>query len=182
MKKKILFSLIMCAALLAFTGCASTVGLSASKVKKACTEGEWLSPSEGTLVFGYCTAWNDFLQQNPNIGYKFHNVNARVESYWCVLFNLTFNVSFLEPLPVGSELKLFSSTYSNGRNTTTYYYGIAGVDVVCDKPGLLFYNGGEENPKDELKALKMLYTYFKGTGSEWEQTILDRMEELNNEK
>ena len=183
MKKKIVFSLIMGLALLFFTGCVSTRGLSASKIKKACADGEWLSPKEGTLVFGYCEAWNDFLQQNPDLGYKFYNVNRRTESTTILLVTISSNVSFLQPLPVGSELKLFSTTVSNGRDTTTTYYGIAGVDVVCTKPGLMYYNTyGAYSSKDELKALKILYKYFKGSGLEWELAILDRMEELKNEQ
>ena len=183
MKKKILLTLIVGTLLLGLTGCVSTGGLSASQIKKASTQGEWLSPAEGTLVFGYSRSWNDFLQQNPELGYKFYRVNWREESHWLILFSISENVCFLEPLPVGSELKLFSSTSFSGNNRTTYYYGISGVDVVCDKPGLLFYNSeGGESPKAELKALKLLYNYFKGTGSEWEQVILDRMEELKDEK
>ncbi len=183
MKKKIVFSLILGAAILFLTGCVSTKGLSSSKIKKACANGDWLSPTEGTLVFGYCQDWNDFLQQNPEFGYKFYNINRRTESTRILSIEImSSNVTFLEPLPVGSELKLFSTTVQKGNTITDTFFGIAGVDVVCNKPGLLYYSLKGYKAKDEFNALKMLYKYFKNSGSEWELAILDRMEELKNEQ
>ncbi|SEP69437.1 hypothetical protein SAMN04487977_101138 [Treponema bryantii] len=182
MKKKLCFSLILGVAILFLTGCVSTKGLSSSKIKKACANGDWLSPKEGTLVFGYCEDWNDFLQQKPEFGYKFYNINRRTESTRILLIEIQSNVTFIEPLPVGSELKLFSKTSQSGNTITTTYYGIAGVDLVCNKPGLLYYSTTGYKAKDELSALKMLYKYFKKSGSEWELAILDRMEELKNEQ
>ena len=187
MKKKIAFSLILGAAILFLAGCASTYGLSVGKVKKACANGDWLGPTEGTIVFGYCEGWNDFLQQKPEFGYKFYSVNKRTETTYMLFFYLVKNVCFIEPIPVGSELKLFSKTvsdtdYRGVTSSKTTWYGVGGVDVVCNKPGLLYYSPSGYSVKDELNGLKMLYKYFKNSGSEWEQTILDRMEELKNEK
>ena len=184
--KKIFFSLILCGAVLFLTGCVTTRGLSSGKIRKACENGEWLSPTEGTIVFGYCENWDDFLQQKPEFGYKFYNVNRRTETTYILFISVDKNVCFLKPLPVGSELKLFSETATRtdtrGTSTTVTWYGIAGVDVVCNKPGLLYYSTSGYKAKDELNGLKMLYKYFKNSGSEWEQTILDRMEELKNEQ
>lgn len=182
MKKKIVFSLILGVAILYLTGCVSTTGLSSTKIKKACANGDWLSPTEGTIVFGYCEDWNDFLQQNPEVGYKFYNINRRTESTHILFITIKKNVCFIEPLPVGSELKLFSETVTTTHESRTTYYGIAGVDVVCNKPGLIYYSKTGYKAKDELNALKMLYKYFKNSGSEWELAILDRMEELKNEQ
>ena len=186
MKKKLGFLTVLCVTVLFLTGCVSTWGLSSSKIKKACANGEWLSPEEGTLVFGYCEGWDAFLQQKPEFGYRLMNINRRTESVYYILVEITKNVNFLEPLPVGSELKLFSKTtrYTDGSGThiTTTYYGIGGVDLVCNKPGLLYYSPSGYKAKDELNGLKMLYKYFKNSGSEWESAILDRMEELKNEK
>lgn len=183
--KKNLFAVFTAIALLCITGCASTSGLTVSQVKKASTNGDFLSPKEGALVFGYNEIWNEFLQQNPELGYKFYKANWYDDSHTIVLVTIVNSLAFLEPLPLGSELKLYSTTGYVGDTRQTTYYGIAGVDLVLNKPGLVFY-GAYSSDKDrdeaELSALKLLLNYFKGTGSEWETEILNRMEELNNAK
>lgn len=180
--KKLAFAL--CAAVLAsmLTACVSTGGLSPSKVKKATQNGEWPSASDHALLFGYCEGWDDFLQQNPDLGYQFYEANYRTESHSFILFTIAESVEFLEPLPLGTELKLFSTEGYSGNTRTTTYYGIAGVDVVLTKPGLFFYGEDTAKHKYEKKALKLLYKYFKGTGSDWETLIVERMEELKNAK
>ncbi len=92
MQKKLVFFIILSAAILFLTGCVSTRGLSSSKIKKACENGDWLSPKEGTLVFGYCEGWNEFLQQNPDYGYKFYNINRRFEWTYILMISISKNV------------------------------------------------------------------------------------------
>lgn len=182
MKKKIAFALLS-GLLFCLTSCASTYGLTQAKVKKALKEGTWGLPKNSALLFSSDFAYNDFLQQNPKFGYKFYPTTCRSESVPLLLVEVvTGSVSFIEPLPIGAELKLFSKTETKGRCITTTYYGIAGVDVVLDKPGLFYYAPDDPERKDELTALKILYNYFKGSNSEWESVIANRIEELKDAK
>ena len=176
-----MFTIGFAALLLAMlASCATTKGMTMSKVKKTLKKGEWASPENSTLFFTSNTEYNDFLQQNPDIGYNFYTLIGR-EEYVYVLFNIpTGSVGFIEPLPVGSELKLFSETKYYGRDSTTNYYGIAGVDVVLTEPGLYYYGKDNEKHSKELSCLKILAKYFKG--SEWEKVISDRIEEIKNAK
>lgn len=186
MNKKIIFAMLTGIVLLCLSGCASTGGAkSESSIKKEIKNSEFLGPKEGALLFGHNVVWSEFLQQNPEYGYKLYKTNWRDESTTIVLVTIVNNMTFLEPLPVGSELKLYKTSYYSGNTHYTDYYGIAGVDIVLNKPGLFFYGDNYEE-KDraeaELKALEILYKYFKGTGSEWETEIVNRMEELKNAK
>ena len=185
MKKKLAYGMLAGLLMLCLTSCVSTstAGLSQSKVKKALKEGNWGTPENSALLFTPNSAYNDFLQQNPKFGYKFYKTTTRTEVTNLFIFSIvTGSVAFVEPLPVGSELKLFSSTTGSGNSITTTYFGIAGVDVVLNKPGLFYYNPYDIEGKNELKALKVLYKYFKGSDSAWEHVIADRIEELKNAK
>lgn len=185
--KKIINGLLAVFLAAALTGCASTKGITCSKAGKKLASGEWPSPENTTLLFFDGNIWNSMLQQNPKFGYRFYDVNSRIESVNLLIVNITTGVvGFVQPLPVGSELKVFSQTYTAGNTIYTDYFGIGGVDFVLDKPGLMYYEAGKNSKgkekKNELSSLKLLYKYFKGTGSEWEELILNRMEELKNEK
>lgn len=183
--KKIVYVLLAVFLSAALTSCVTTSGLSRSKVAKKVSSGEWLSPENSTLLFFDGNTWNSMLQQNPKFGYNFYDVNSKANTSLILCFAITHGVvGFIEPLPVGSELKLFSETKVAGNTVNHIYYGIGGVDFVLNKPGLMYYeiNGEDKNHKNELSSLKYLYQYFKGTGSEWEDLILKRMEELKNVK
>ncbi len=185
MKKKLVYGILAGLLVMSFTSCVSTAtsGLSQSKVKKALKEGNWGTPENSALLFTPNSAYNDFLQQNPKFGYKFYKTTTRTEAATVLIFTfVTGSVAFVEPLPVGSELKLFSSTTGSGNSSTTTYFGIAGVDVVLNKPGLFYYNPYDKEGANELKSLKVLYKYFKGSDSAWEHVIADRIEELKNAK
>ncbi len=181
MKKSIL---VVLAGLMLFglTSCVSTSGDKPGKVKKAVTSGEYPSPENSTLFFAYNTSVNYYLQQNPEIGYKFVYPNIYDDGKTILFIYVPNCLKFLNPLPVGAELKKYTQTYVSGRTIITEYFGIAGVDYVLNKPGLFYCDDTDPNNKHELKALKLLYKYFKGTDSEWEHLILDRMEELKNGK
>ena len=161
------------------SSCVSTSGLSQRKVKNKVKTNEWPSPKESCLLFGNDYSWNHFLQQNPDIGYQFYSCNTRISEVFGVIVS---NLVFLQPLPVGSELKLFSDTVYGYRTVETTYYGIAGVDVVLKEPGLLFYGKDDEKHSKELGALKILLGYFKGTNSQWEEEINKRIKELSDAK
>ena len=193
MKKKLAYGMLAGLLVLCLTSCATTKGLSQSKVKKALKDGVWASPENSALFFTPHGNFDSVIQQNPKFGYKFYKLSGRQEtiSPFGLFTIVTGEVSFSEPLPVGSELKVFSETrvYTvkgpNGlpeTRTETTYYGIAGVDAVLNKPGLIFMAYTEKDTKKELKSLKMLYKYFEGTDSAWEHVIADRIEELKNAK
>ncbi len=178
MKKNLLRVTIAGLILALLSGCASTKGLSMSKVQKELKNGVWASPKDSVLFFTECLDYNDFLQQNPEVGYKFYKLNGRLEEFMGIKSG---SVGFIEPIPAGSELKIFSKTYKEDYKNTivTEFYGISGVDVVLDKPGLFFYGKDNKKHSSELKCLKLLLKYFKN--SEWEQVIQDRIEEIKNE-
>ena len=90
-------------------------------------------------------------------------------------FCLIFTVS-------ASKLSFASIEITSKISSTTTYFGIAGVDVVLNKPGLFYYNPYDKEGANELKSLKVLYKYFKGSDSAWEHVIADRIEELKNAK
>ena len=183
--KKIIYGLLAVFLAAALTGCASTSGISKSKVAKKLASGEWPSPENSTLLFFDGNTWNKMLQQNPEFGYKFYTVNSKLDSQTIFFVTIIHGVvGFIEPLPVGSELKVFSETQISGNYVNNIYYGISGVDFVLNKPGLMYHetSGEDKDHKNELSSLKLLYEYFKGTGSEWEALILKRMEELKNVK
>lgn len=184
MKSKILKAVLIAFALATLASCTSTSGLSRGDIKRAIDDGTWGTPKDSCLVYGYSMDGNsEFLQQNPKYGYKFYSVSEKSVTRTIPILLLwitieTGHVCFLEPLPVGAELKAYCS--ESGNYIT--YKGIAGVDKVITKPGLLYYDNDTKDHKYEKKAIKLLYKYFKGSGSEWEQVILDRMEELTGEK
>lgn len=188
MKKKLLVGLSVMLLLLSITSCASTTGFSQAAVKKELKNDAWGSPKTHALLFSTDIRYNTFLQQNPKFGYKFYDTTTRDEYISFIVDIPLGSVAFLEPLPVGSELKLFSDTvlrttaFSTERKTT--FYGIADVDIVLNKPGLFYYDpdAKDKNNKSELKSLKILYKYFKGTNSDWEKVIAERIEELENAK
>ena len=187
MKKNYLVVLIL-VLVITFTGCISMQSLSEIS-KEALENGEWGTPETHTLLFGISgddiKSTSTMLQQNPDIGYKFLNpYQISAEENILIFINIEKDRFFLYPQPVGSELKEFSwwTIVSNGMyNTTqTYYEGIAGVDIALTKPGLQFYGNDNEKHKEELKTLKKMVKYFKG--SEWETLINSRIEEISNAK
>lgn len=187
--KKNYFLLLILVLVITFTGCTSLNRISTFEAKKALENGEWGTPETHTLLFGISgndiKSTSTMLQQNPDIGYKFllpYQVSA--EENILFFINIEKDRFFLYPQPVGSELKEFSwwTTVSNGtyNSTQTYYEGIAGVDIALTKPGLQFYGNDNEKHKEELKTLKKMVKYFKG--SEWETLINSRIEEISNAK
>lgn len=188
MKKNLVYGLFAGLLVMCLTSCVSTTGLSQAKVQKALNDGVWGTPENSTLFFTPHSMFNDVLQQNPKYGYNFYRLSTRCESINPLfLFEIvTGEVAFAAPLPVGSEVKLYSSTivYTSGNQTRTEttYYGISGVDAVLNKPGLFYFALTEKDKKKELSTLKVLYKYFKGTDSAWEHVIADRIEELKNAK
>ena len=187
MKKNYLVVLIL-VLVITFTGCISMQSLSEIS-KEALENGEWGTPETHTLLFGISgddiKSTSTMLQQNPDIGYNFLNpYQISAEKNILFFINIEKDRFFLYPQPVGSELKEFSwwTIVSNGMyNTTqTYYEGIAGVDIALTKPGLQFYGNDNEKHKEELKTLKKMVKYFKG--SEWETLINSRIEEISNAK
>ena len=191
MKKNYLVVLIL-VLVITFTGCISMQSLSEIS-KEALENGEWGTPETHTLLFGISgddiKSTSTMLQQNPDIGYNFLNpYQISAEKNILFFINIEKDRFFLYPQPVGSELKEFSwwtleyeerfnEKYYN-RQTT--YEGIAGVDIALTKPGLQFYGKDNEKHKEELKTLKKMVKYFKG--SEWETLINSRIEEISNAK
>jgi len=176
------FSMVV---LFVFTGCASLItAMGVSEVQNALEDGTWGGPENHTVLFGVSgpDACNSsvMLQQNPAHGYNFYSPISLTSTITIGFINVGKERFFFLPLPVGSELKEFSFTTYVGRNVYTYYEGIAGVDIILTKPGLQFYGKDNKKHSQELKALKKMLKYFKG--SDWEQVILNRIEEISNDK
>ena len=175
MKKKLIGALAS-VALVLFTSCQTVHFLTRTEYKDALVNGEYGSPKDSVLLFGYNVHWQTFIQQNPKIGYKFCDACREPANAGLVLSERF--VKFLEPLPVGSELKLFSDVDNSSYGSVTTYYGIGGVDIVLNKPGLFYFDEKDPNHQNELTALKMLLNFYKGTGSDWELVIKKRIAEL----
>ena len=70
MKKKLIGALAS-VALVLFTSCQTVHFLTRTEYKDALVNGEYGSPKDSVLLFGYNVHWQTFIQQNPEIGYKF---------------------------------------------------------------------------------------------------------------
>lgn len=181
MIKRVIYGVFLAFFLEMISSCATNTGYSSAAVKRNMDNGLWGSPENTTLVFAPNSYFNAFLQQNPKFGYNFYPTTKKVGTVadYLVPASDICGISFIEPLPVGSELKLFSKTTRYDLEVETIYYGVGGVDVVLNKPGLLFFNPEHKDSKKELQSLKLLYGFFKGT--EWDPIIRNRMKELSNE-
>lgn len=177
----------VCVACMAITmamlmGCATIAARDGvSEIREELDEkASWGSPKTHALYFGTeGTSINTFLQQNPQFGYVFYPaVVMENVTFWLQLIPAGSFRYFLAPQPVGAELKLYTSEeyYSNGSMTTVY--GIGGVDIIVDKPGLIYMGKEDKNNKEELKTLKKMVDYFEG--SEWEIYITQRIQEIEN--
>ena len=182
--KKNYFLLLILVLVITFTGCATTNQISRIS-KKAIKNGEWGTPETHTLLFGIPSGnigtSSILLQQNPDIGYNFLAPYV-FETDKNILFFINIRKSrfFIYPHPVGSEFKEFSYYEQVGSSVYKYYNGIAVVDIKLTKPGLQFYGNDNEKHTEELKTLKKMVKYFKG--SEWETLINSRIEEISNAK
>jgi hypothetical protein len=164
------------------------------------------SPSDSVLVYGSASQVSfilnllsskgidnlEMIQLNPSKK-PMIITPARVDNYF-----------FTEPLPVGSSVRFFFFSISQGRTTTFYERGIQGqgpTDRRLDKPGLYYmgsllycdqeyiekktvfghsgYDTADLYPAGEGKeidALKAILPKFAGT--DWEPLITARIEEL----
>lgn len=178
MKKRCNFFFVMIAFLL--TSCA-TNNISSLTVKSKLSKGAWGSPEDSVLLFGPKLINSDliqFLQQNPDIGYELYNSYAAKGPG---LFKP--DIFFIHPLPVNSQIHCFFETHTSSKIVYKNYFGVAGVDIECPKPGLYYYdslyiNGitRKNEEYDELYCLDILLDKFEGT--EWESVILKRINEL----
>jgi len=184
--KMICIAAALAAAILC-TSCMTTTyraGESKSDCKKNVGAGTWGSPKNTAVVFG--SEYTNFivLQQNPKFGYKLYQaqVLGKTTSNLIVIVTLTSTTSmfFVQPLSVGSELKVYEQTKMLGTSASREYLGIGGVDVKITKPGLVYYDANDPGHKNELASLKAMQSYF--TGTDWETAITNRMQEIENEK
>lgn len=188
MKKQIVLAVtLLLATTFALTSCSTTsynAGESKKDVKAKVENGEWGGPKNSTLLFGNGLSDISVLQQNPQFGYKTYSAQAQTKSttIQVLIFPITLkeSVFFIQPLPVGTELKVYSRMVMDYNTKNTYYSGIAGVDFKYTKPGLFYYNTADKDNKNELKALKKLLPYFEGTS--WESAINSRIQEIENAK
>lgn len=181
MIKRVVYSLFAVIVLGIFIGCSTTSPyIHSSSVQNKIESGEWGTPYDSALLYSLTSTYDAFLQQNPEFGYKLYHAYKGGSAVLLGENGFDGGLSFLQPLPVGSELKLYSSTLDMGQyGYVTTYYGVAGVDVVLNKTGLILYNPGEPDEEKELKALKHLKSFFEGT--EWGTLIDWRIKELSHE-
>lgn len=181
MKKKIL--LIAAVAVMIpclFTSCITSMiinGVSASKAASDFKEdvvnnyAEY-NPTNAAIVYAYGIYDLRMVQQNPKIGYKIYESNDNSKSI------STYAV--LPPVPVNSELSILGYRYTGYRTIYIVSGSIQGVDFTVTKPGLFYTGIRDEKNAFELAATKTLLTLYKGT--EWEEIINARIEELSNGK
>lgn len=135
------------------------------------------------VLFG--SEYVDFYvyQQNPAFGYQRYEAQVSGSktgtSIFLVSVAKTKSMFFIQPLPRGSEIKIYGYRNAGAYNDTITYCGIQGVDFVLTKPGLMYYEKNDPEHKNEYESLKSMLPYFKGT--DWEPVITERMEELSNE-
>lgn len=184
--KKLIGIVALIAATMTATSCFTTgykFGASKSEVKKAVTSGNWGSPKDCVVLFG--SEYVDFYvyQQNPAFGYQRYEAQVSGSktgtSIFLVSVAKTKSMFFIQPLPRGSEIKIYGYRNAGAYNDTITYCGIQGVDFVLTKPGLMYYEKNDPEHKNEYESLKSMLPYFKGT--DWEPVITERMEELSNE-
>ena len=176
----VMLLLITAAAVL--TSCATSgerVGESKGKVQQKLKTGEWGGPESNAVLFGSEYKNCVILQQNPKLGYQFYQAQAIGSASEVISLFGTSKADasfFIQPLPVGSELKMYASETDKGDKNLIMYEGISGVDVKLTKPGLVYYDLNDSEHKNEKEALKTIQPYFKGTS--WEPVIAKRIEEL----
>lgn len=145
-------------------------------IKELIKEDALLPPEKGCLVVGSGLEDVYILQQNPKIGYRFYKSTWKMESF---LGFGQFRGFCIQPVPVGSEVKLFVGQISNGKYINISYFGIAGVDLKTTKPGVYYLPYNDPECKKEKRALKYAKSVYKGT--EWESVIDARIKELKDE-
>lgn len=143
-------------------------------IKDQIKQGTLLSPDEGCVVFGFGYCYAECFQQNPEIGYRFHKAEI------CRGNILSYKKAYaFEPLPLKSKFKMFYGVIESEYEVTSEYYGIDGVDIVLDKPGLYYLGSCDPDRSKEAKALKAIKSIYAKTA--WEPIIDARLKELNDE-
>ena len=171
--------LTICTALLlstfTFTGCMSMVmgavmeSSLANDFRKDLEKQEVKYTPENSILFfgtGYMSV--SLIQQNPELGVRkigSTGMSASGRSYFVFM-----------PIPLNSELLITSATYPISNGTMTIRYGIAGVDFVANKPGLLYFDDNDPKHVNEKRALDFIKDFYKET--EWEPLIEARLQEL----
>lgn len=174
-----------------------------TRVKK----NSYLSPQNSVVVFGSAeiarTALDVFgAPPVQNISYIQINPNS---DPLIITPGRSGTFFFTHPLPIGSSLKLFYFSSTQGKSTNYYYLGVrgkGGADCRLTEPGLLYLGSleycdkpfldGNKNVlretdlttldfypvggKKEIDALKAILPYFSGTP--WESVINERIKEL----
>lgn len=167
----------------------------------------YLPPSEGVLVYGsakIAASSVDFFGAPSVDNMEYIQLNPDCEPM-IVTPGRSGSFFFTQPLPLGSNFKLFFFSSTQGRTTTFYNLGLqgkGGADFVLAKPGLLYLGSlrycdkpfieGNTNPfrepdydtlnfypvgdEKEIDVLKALLPFFKGT--EWAPLIDARIKEL----
>lgn len=161
------------------------------------------SPSNSVLVYG-------FVEEKSNALVRLFN-GSSVDNLEIVQVNPNFpamvvtpardnELFYLQPLPVGAELKLIHYSKGSGRNYVSYLRGIqdrTAIDATLAAPGLMYLGsfertdqtiGADGQPvsvdwdlypvgkRKELDALKLMAPVFAGTP--WNAPIEARIKEL----
>lgn len=178
MKKKILVIAVFavmasclftsCFTSMIITGVANANAVSEFKKNVANNYAEY-NPSNSAIVYAYGIYDLRLVQQNPKLGYKIYTANNNTSTY-----------AALPPVPVNSELAVLGYRYNGYRTIYIVEGSIQGVDFTVTKPGLFYTGIRDEDKKYELSATKSLLNLYKGT--EWEDVINARIEELSNGK
>lgn len=176
-KTVIVAALIVAASILStscvsLTGAITTSSARSSFRKTIAKQYSGMTPENSTIVFGSGYYDVNMIQQNPEIGKAFYASSGETSSG---LFTASSYFVFA-PVPVNSELHVYSYTYPVSDGTMTIYGGIAGIDFVTAKPGLYYYDKNDKDHKKEKDSLEVLLEYYKGT--EWESIIKTRIGEL----
>lgn len=128
------------------------------------------NPSNSAIIYDYGIGYIDLAQQNPKLGYD-------------IISSCNYgsgNVCLSYPVPLKSQFAIRNYRYTAGNTIYTVYGSIQGIDIEVTKPGLIYVGLLSSNKTYELKATKDLLKYLKGT--EWEEVINKRIQELSNEK
>lgn len=193
-----------------FTGCASMYMLDDTSARGNSILGtpNLGTPEDSVLVYGCfdggfnTTVTLKFFQANtayaPCFVHPFFLVQRGFEGVGKKPVQVT------KPLAPGGRYKLYTmelrsqqaSSYAYNQISYTWYFGVQGSTdfdfIVPQTPGLYycgahkidFYTGERketrENPKDELTAVEVALSYYRGTA--WEPLLKARREELKNAK
>jgi hypothetical protein len=162
------------------------------------------SPSDCALVYGSAAQIKFLLAPGPLNNLEMIQLNPEQQPMIITPARSGYTF-FTEPLAVGSSIRIFYFSITQGRVTTFYHRGIQGsgpTDVKLAKPGLLYlgslvycdkkyledkkfsfrvWDGGTTDlypagEESETSALKALLPKFRGT--DWEPLINARIEEL----